>query len=131
MYLFPLIGAAGILWYLFRTEYTFTVYKVPGCEGEITLVMRSAVFDRSAAFVPGNYHTEEIPTQDCFLLPQMNGFDAVYECVATCENGGIIINYKYAPPQPRISGHTMARKVNNETFYNLRKSEANTVILVE
>ena len=87
------------------------------------------MFNRGATLVVGNYRDNAMPSHDYIVLPKLHGFDAYFECIATCEEGVIIINYNgYIPNQLVISNRIIARKVDNGTYQKLRQDSNSTLI---
>ena len=132
-----LLLAFGLVvgWLFFRTEYEFTTYPVEGCAQPVTAITYSKafhqgrLFSRGVAFVRGEYHTREIPSRDCVILPHLSGFDAYFEAILTCENGTIVINSTDGLLEsPSPSKAIISRALNNSDYLELRETNARNLI---
>ena len=118
-------------WYLLKTDYEFTKYKLPGCNQTFTLVEYSAIYNRGAAIVAGNYDTQKIPINNCVKVPKESGFDAYYEFIVTCEKEYIIINLNnYVPELMRNSNNIIVRKLDGEKYQDMRDHGIGILALV-
>ena len=62
----------------------------------------------------------------------MNGFDAYFECIITCEHEVIVINFNgWVPKSISGSKNIIGRVLDNGSYQNLRKYAGNSLIIIE
>lgn len=118
------------IWFFFKTDYDIKSYNLKGCSNaDLTVIIYSNIGERGIIFYKGR--SQKIPVENFVKNNQMSGFDSVFECIVTCENDTIVINYHDGYFDPSCtSADIETRRVNTRKYLSMRNDTVGTIIRI-
>ena len=120
--------ASVVIYFVIRPKYEFNHYELKGCQNtSLTAVVYWKLGERGIIFTKGNY--QEKPEKNYVKNNQMSGFDAFFDCIATCRDGIITLNYYEGYFVPDFTADNIRlRRVNDDIYDSLMEKSGGTHI---
>ena len=113
-----------------RPEYDFKNYVFENCSNtNLTTIVYWEPGERGVIFAKGS--NKEKPDKEYVKMNQLSGFDAGFECVATCKSGVITLNYYSGYFVPDLTSENIKlKRVNTDTYIRLRDNSNGKLIKI-
>ncbi len=109
-------------YFLLKPEYDFFYYELESCEDtSLTAIVYWELGERGIIFAEGVHQKK--PDHNYMKTNQMSGFDAMFDCIVTCTNGVVTLNYYEGYFVPEFTSESIRlRRVDNDTYDSLMNS---------
>jgi|GEM_PF-7071601 len=116
-----LIGLFFLAHYLFGPGHASSTYEIKNCDQKLRVVDYRNAEGRALLFTK-DIQSDGIPADNFIAYPKFSGFDTSFQCILTCENDSIIVNYYEGEFAPRSTATGIASRRLSSTEYQELKT---------